>query len=112
MVAALFQRWNLSDEQQLGLLGPRWRDVGDLLAFRDAECSLPGSPDCAARIGHLMAIHRALRLLFPENEDLRFSWARRRNQVFNGAVPIEIMLKEGAPGIARVAAVLDQQCRL
>lgn len=107
---ALFQKWNLSEEQQLALLGIGARDGATLSEYQTGERLLPGGPEVLQRVAHLMGIHASLRLLFPENEDLRFSWVRRRNQAFGGSEPIDIMLRDGADGIARVWAVLDQQC--
>jgi hypothetical protein len=108
-VVALFQKWNLSEEQQLALLASGARDGTALYEYQVGERPLPGSPEVLQRVGHIMGIHASLRLLFPENEDLRFSWVRRRNRAFGGAAPIDIMLRDGADGIARVWAVLDQQ---
>jgi hypothetical protein len=108
-VVALFQKWNLSEEQQLALLGSEAHDGAELYGYRIGERPLPGCPEVLQRVAHIMGIHASLRLLFPENEDLRFSWVRRRNRAFGGAAPIDIMLRDGADGIARVWTVLDQQ---
>lgn len=109
-VVALLQKWNLSEEQQLALLGSGAHDGAALSEYHIGERPLPGCPEVLQRVGHLMGIHSSLRLVFPENEDLRYSWVRRRNQAFGGSAPIDIMLRDGAEGIARVWAVLDQQC--
>lgn len=109
VIVALFQKWNLSEEQQLALLGSAARDGAALYEYQVGERALPGSPEVLQRVGHIMGIHASLRLLFPENEDLRFSWVRRRNRAFGDAAPIDIMLRDGADGIARVWALLDQQ---
>ena len=108
-VVALFQKWNLSEEQQLALLGSEAHDGVVLHEYETGERSLPACPEVLQRVAHLMGIHASLRLLFPENEGIRFSWVRRRNQAFGGAAPIDIMLRDGADGIARVWTVLDQQ---
>lgn len=110
VVVSLLKKWNLSEEQRLALLGTHGHDGAAFLDCRIDAQPLPATSEVALRAAHLLAIHRSLRLLFPENEDLRFSWVRRRNQALGGSAPIEIMLRDGADGIARVRAVLDQQC--
>lgn len=108
-VVALLQRWNLSEEQQIALLGSAAYDGAALYEYQRGERPLPDCPEVLRRVAHIMGIHASLRLLFPENEDLRFSWVRRRNQAFGGVAPIDIMLRDGANGIARVWTMLDQQ---
>lgn len=108
-VVTLFQKWNLSEQQQLALLGSEAHDGVVLHEYEIGERPLPACPEVLQRVAHLMGIHASLRRLFPENEDIRFSWVRRRNQAFGGAAPIDIMLEDGADGIARVWTVLDQQ---
>lgn len=108
-VVALLQKWNLSEKQQLGLLGSGAHDGDARSEYQTGERPLPGTPEVLQRVAYLMGIHGSLRLLFPTREDLRFSWVRRRNQAFGGSTPIDIMLRDGADGIARVCAVLDQQ---
>lgn len=110
VACTLLQKWALSPDQQLALLGIEAADVRHLPGYRTGERLLPSAPEVLRRAGHLFAIHRALRLLFPEDEELRFSWVQRRNQAFGGRAPIDIMIEEGAAGMVRVAAVLDQHC--
>ncbi|GAB6194888.1 hypothetical protein PAGU2595_001870 [Lysobacter xanthus] len=108
VVIALLEKWGLSAEQQLALLASKGQSVSTLQQLNNGDCSLP--PAVLQRFGHLIGIHGSLRLLFPEDKELRFSWIWRRNLAFDGLAPIDIMLRDGADGIARVWAVLDQQC--
>ena len=110
VVGSLLKKWNLSTEQQLALLGMHTDDGAPSSDHGIGRQLLPAAPEVALRAAQLIAIHRSLRLLFPENEGLRFSWVARRNQAFGGSAPIEVMLREGGDGVARVRAVLDQQC--
>lgn len=63
------------------------------------------------RAAYLLAIHKALRLLYPENPGLRYDWVNRRNRVFNDRTPLDVMRDEGLPGIAQVARFLENACR-
>lgn len=93
----------------MALLGSSAHDGAALSEYQTGKRPLPGCPEVLQRVAHLLGIHGSLRLLFPENEVLRFSWVRRRNDAFGGSAPIDIMLRDGADGIARVWTVLDQQ---
>jgi hypothetical protein len=64
------------------------------------------------RAGWLLAIHKALRLLFPYSENLRFSWIKRRNRNFGNLTPLEIMMREGIIGLAKVSRYLDMELGL
>lgn len=108
-VVALLQKWKLTEKQQVALLGGGAHGGAALSEHLISERLLSGCPDLLERVAHLMGIHGSLRLLFPENEDLRFSWVRRRNQAFGGSAPIDIMLGDGVDGIVRVWTVLNQQ---
>lgn len=107
VVTSLFAKWGLDNEAQLQLLGlsPESRKL--LPAYRAGERALPNQVDLLARVGHLLGIHKAMRFLFPEDEELRFGWVRRRNAMLDHATPLEVMLDEGFLGIARVARFAD-----
>lgn len=109
VLAALFEKWALPTEAQLALLGmsPESRKV--LAQYRRGERPLPNSRDALDRAGYLMGIHKGLRLLFPEDETLRYDWVHRRNQILEGRTPLEVMLEDGLVGLARIARFIDFQ---
>ncbi|WP_043237795.1 MbcA/ParS/Xre antitoxin family protein [Stutzerimonas azotifigens] len=109
VVAALFERWQLDTELQMQLLGMSPKSRKQLPKYRAGEHPLPGSRDTLDRVGYLLGIHKGLRLLFPEDEQLRFSWVHRRNRALEGATPLEVMVRDGLLGIARVARLVDFQ---
>lgn len=106
MVIKLFRLWNLSTADQLDLLGLSPKSRAMLARYGKGE-ALPGTRDVLDRIGWLLAIHKALRLLYPQNEDLRHSWVSRRNTAFNNLSPLTVMKEQGLIGIAKVARYLD-----
>lgn len=109
VLAALFGKWDLGSEQQLALLGMSPESRKLLAQYRRGERPLPNSRDTLDRAGYLMGIHKGLRLLFPEDEALRYSWVSRRNALLEGRTPLEIMLEEGLVGLARIARFVDFQ---
>ena len=106
MVIRLFALWNLPTADQLELLGLSRTSRAQLSKYRKGG-ALPSSRDMLDRIGWLLSIHKSLRLLYPRNENIRYSWVKRRNQVLDDQRPLDIMKFQGLIGIARVARYLD-----
>ena len=93
------------------LLGLSAKSRAMLTRYRNGDV-LPESRDTMDRVGWLLAIHKALGLLYPYNEDIRYSWVRRRNLAFANLAPIDVMKEQGLIGIARVARYLDAYRRM
>ena len=106
MVTRLFTLWNLTTADQLELLGLSRTSRAQLSKYRKGG-ALPSSRDMLDRIGWLLSIHKSLRLLYPRNEIIRYSWVKRRNQMLDDQRPLDIMKHHGLIGIARVARYLD-----
>lgn len=109
VISALFERWQLDSELQMQLLGMSPKSRKQLPKYRAGDCALPGNRDTLDRSGYLLGIHKGLRLLFPEDEELRFSWVHRRNRALEGETPLEVMVRDGLLGIARIARLIDFQ---
>jgi hypothetical protein len=109
VVAALLTKWELPGDMQLALLGlsPESRKL--LPQYRRGERALSNTRDTLDRAGYLLGIHKGLRLLFPEDDALRYGWVKRRNRLLDGRTPLEVMLDEGLVGLARVARFVDFQ---
>lgn len=105
----LFDHWDIDTPTRLNLLGLSENSRALLAQYRKGEKGLPSSRDALDRAGWLLAIHKALRLLFPYNQELRYSWVRRRNQAFDNHTPLEMMLERGIIGLANVSRYLDFQ---
>lgn len=106
LAVKLFQLWGLSTSDQLDLLGLSPKSRAMLSKYARGE-ALPATRDMYDRVGWLLAIHKALRLLYPRNEEIRYSWVNRRNAAFDNLAPLEVMKEQGIIGIARVARYLD-----
>ena len=106
MVTRLFELWDLPTADQLELLGLSRTSRAQLSKYRKGG-ALPSSRDMLDRIGWLLSIHKNLRLLYPRNENIRYTWVKRRNQILDDQRPLDIMKYQGLIGIARVARYLD-----
>ncbi len=106
MVTRLFELWDLSTADQLELLGLSRTSRSQLSKYRKGG-ALPSSRDMLDRIGWLLSIHKSLRLLYPRNENIRYAWVNRQNQMLNEQRPLDVMKEQGLIGIASVARYLD-----
>lgn len=102
-VINLFNRWGLTDEEAVTLLGGivtrtygRWK-AGDLGRV---------TVDQSARLSNLMGIHKALRLMFKEPAR-GYGWIKRPNAAFGDASALDIMLGGQLTDLMRVRRYLD-----
>ena len=105
MVVALLDHWKLAPNDQAVLLGLSTQSRSTIARYRRGE-PLADSADLLARAGHLLGIHKALRILFPQDRDLVYQWVSTPNRRF-GATPLEIMKRHGYEGILAVRRYLD-----
>jgi transcriptional regulator with XRE-family HTH domain len=106
MVVSLLDHWKLSPVDQATLLGLSAQSRSTIARYRRGE-PLADSADLLARAGHLLGIHKALRILFPHDRDLAYRWVATPNQRFGGAAPLELMKRHGYEGILAVRRYLD-----
>lgn len=105
MVVQLLDRWQLSAVDQATVLGLSSNSRSTVARYRRGE-PLADSPDLLARAGHLLGIHKALRLIFPHDLELAYRWVSAPNQRF-GTTPLEVMKRHGYEGILAVRRYLD-----
>jgi hypothetical protein len=110
MVVALLDHWGLGPADQATLLGLSAQSRSTVARYRKGE-PLADSADLLARVGHLLGIHKALRIMFPHDRDLAYRWIatpnRRLGEHFGATSPLELMKKHGYEGILAVRRYLD-----
>jgi hypothetical protein len=107
MVMTLLDHWSLSTEDQAALLGIASSNRAALTRYRKGE-PIGSSRDQLERVGHLLGIHKNLRLLFPHNRELAYRWMRTRNKAFDNLTPVEVIKEWGFSGLLMVRAYLDR----
>lgn len=107
MLMKLFDHWKLTTEEQLDALGFSTTNRAILTKYRRGE-PISNSRDTLERAGHLLGIHKNLRLLFPHNQDLAYAWMKARNKAFENCTPIEVIREYGFAGLLMVLAYLDR----
>jgi transcriptional regulator with XRE-family HTH domain len=105
MIVQLLDHWQLNATDQSLLLGLSSQSRSTLSRYRRGE-PLADSADLLARAGHLLGIHKALRILFPHDRDLAYRWVSAPNRRFGERAPLEIM-KQGFEGLLAVRRYLD-----
>ena len=106
LLVELFAHWQLSAADRAALLGLSAQSRSTVSRYRRGE-PLADSADLLARAGHLLGIHKALRILFPQDRDLAYRWVSTPNRRFGGATPLEMMKRYGYEGILAVRRYLD-----
>ncbi|MEZ5649355.1 MAG: MbcA/ParS/Xre antitoxin family protein [Burkholderiaceae bacterium] len=107
MVMKLLDHWQLNTEDQAALLGIAASNRAALGRYRKGE-AIGTSRDQYERVGHLLGIHKNLRLLFPQNRELAYRWMSTRNRAFDNLSPVEVIKECGFAGLLMVRAYLDR----
>jgi hypothetical protein len=102
-VTALLDRWNLAAADRSSLLG-----LDQEAALRPGE-ALPEDPAVLQRTGHLLAIGRALRRVYPYLPTLRDGWVATPEPALAGKTPLAVMLAEGIEGIQAVRELIESR---
>lgn len=107
MFMALFDHWQLRKKDQAALLGIAASNHAALTRFRTGN-PVDIDRDQHDRIGHLLGIHKNLRLLFPQNMDMAYRWMTTRNKAFENLSPVEMVDEWGFTGLLRIRAYLSR----
>ena len=107
MVTKLLEHWNLSAAEQSALLGLSTGSRSTLARYREGE-PLADSRDLLDRVGHLLGIHKSLRILFPYDRELAYGWMTQFNRRL-GARPVDLIAEHGFEGLLAVRRYLDFQ---
>ena len=105
-VARLFEQWELNSADSLALLGFSESNRIALQRYKEGEPLAPNR-DLLDRVGHLLAIYKSLKLLYPKNKEISQRWMISANRKFAGSAPIEVARRFGLPGLVMIRGTLD-----
>jgi hypothetical protein len=105
-VSRLFMHWQLSTADRLALLGLSEANRAALGRYERGQ-PLAASRDLLDRAGHLLGIHKSLKLLYPQNPEVVQMWMTSANRKFHGETPAEVVRRFGLPGLVMVRGTLD-----
>ncbi|WP_019624934.1 antitoxin Xre/MbcA/ParS toxin-binding domain-containing protein [Thioalkalivibrio thiocyanoxidans] len=107
MVMQAFDHWGLETDEALAMLGHVPGDVDALSHYRGGK-PLPDEHDALDRAGHILGIHKNLRLLFPHERGRAYRWMKTHNRAFDGCAPVEVVRREGLQGLLCVRGYLER----
>jgi hypothetical protein len=107
MLMKLFEYWQLETIEQLHLMGLTTKNRAALIRYRKGF-PLSKSRDLQDRAGHLLAIHKSLRMLFPHDRKLAYAWMKSHNKAFKDKTPVEAISEYGFAGLLMVRAYLNK----
>jgi hypothetical protein len=107
MVTRLLDHWKLTAAEQAEVLGLSAGSRSTLARYRAGE-PLADNRDLLDRAGHLLGVHKSLRLLFPHDRDLAYRWMTQPNRRL-GARPVDLVIRHGFEGLLAVRRYLDYQ---
>lgn len=104
----LFDEWELSERDQVLLLGLDAHDLDALESMRRAGM-LANSAHLIERGRSLLRIYRYLAMLYPEHPNLRKKWMMSAHPRLEGQAPIQRMKERDGAGIRFVSVLLEEQ---
>lgn len=104
----IFRCWQLTDAQQMFLLGAPTEKV--LYSWKGEPEKAKLTQDTLEHASYILGIYRSLQILFPQ-PGLADRWLSTANDnpLFKGATPIDSMLAESIVDLAIVRNFLDAQ---
>lgn len=102
-VVNLFRLWKLSDVESCKLLGGI--SSATYSRWKRGEFGRIGV-DLRTRLSILLGIHKALRILFTENERA-YAWVKKPNDIYGGQSALDIMMRGQITDLLRVRRFLD-----
>ncbi len=106
MIMNLFEHWGLKTEDQAFLLGLSPKARTSLARYRKGK-PFADNQDLLDRAGHLLGIHKSLRLIFPHNRELAYHWVTQPNKRFDNKAPLDIMKEHRFEGLLAIRRYLD-----
>lgn len=104
-VIVIFDRWQLTEADQATLLG--LTDPTDVVRYREGM-PLPEDPDLLERVGHLLAIYRALQRIYGRDPVLCDRWILAQDLLLGHRSPLEVVRLEGLEGLKAIRRSLER----
>ena len=105
VVTRLLDHWQLASAEQAEILGLSPGSRTALARYRKGE-PLADNRDLLERAGHLLGIHKSLRILFPHDRDLAYRWMTQHNRLL-GSRPVDVAIDRGFEGLLAIRRYLD-----
>jgi len=101
---ALVKKYNLNNSELKVVLGKDF-DSKTIKKYRDSNSLPEGEPDLILRAVHMLGIHWSLRVLYPHNPSLVYSWMKTQTPEFDNKSPIEILKESGYKSLMALMSI-------
>ena len=88
----LAHHYTFTREEQAILLGIKFNK--ERLIALQKKNEIPAEPDKMQRVGNLLGIHKNLRILFPEDKELVYSWMHTPHKMFENKTPMDFVAED------------------
>lgn len=105
----IVEHYGLNQREQAILLGIK--ENRQRLNAMKMEMQIPDDPDKILRVGHLVGIHKNLRILFPQNRDVAYAWLKTKRDLFEDRSAMDYIAEDpmnSLPRLFTVRRLLDQ----
>lgn len=99
----IVHHYGFNREEQATILGIKYNRQR-LKSLEDEMC-IPDDIDKKNRVGILLGIHKNLRILFPHNREIVYSWMKTPQSDLNNLIPIEYIMQSPEESLFRLAAI-------
>lgn len=105
----LVMHYNLTQKEAATLLGIK-ENRTRLRQLKDRN-EIPDDPDKELRVSHMIGIHKNLRVLFPHNREVVYSWFKTKRDILGGKSAMEYISEDPLQSLPRIFSIrrlLDQ----
>lgn len=96
--------YDLSRIDQAILLGVNPNNRQLLKSYEDKK-KIPLDADKFLRVSFLLGIHKNLRILFPQNQNVIYNWLTTKQKLFHNQTPMQFIASDPANSLLHLATV-------
>ncbi|MFZ4712560.1 MAG: hypothetical protein ACOYL6_02500 [Bacteriovoracaceae bacterium] len=90
----LVEKYELNNSDLHAILGKNF-DPKTLKKYKTSLSFPEGETDIVLRASHMLSIHWSLRVMYPHNSSLVYSWIKTKTPEFDNKSPIQILKESG-----------------
>lgn len=97
---SLVKKYELSHDEVTLIFGKNF-DPKTILKYKETH-SLPEGHDYIIRAIHLLGVHNSLRVIYPHNPSLVYSWLRHKDSHLKNLSPLEFIRESGIKSLSAI----------
>lgn len=96
----LVKKYELTHDEVMLLFGKNF-DPKTIAKFKESS-SLPEGHDAMIRAIHILGIHNSLRVVYPHNPSLVYSWMKHKESNLKNLSPLEFIKESGIKSLSAI----------